>query len=399
MIRQVLSNISNQYISNKGLDFKNNSMVRYLESECKQDFINSGIVDPKQYIVEGSAGKGNWAAVPWICIFDKDISVSARKGYYIVYLFTADMSGVYISLGQGWTYYKDTFGRKEGYKRIAQIADYWRVILKSCLGHFSKDPINLKAEGFKTDLPKGYERGHIFGKYYNANNLPAEDELVRDLQIMITLFRELKGNLIGDYIDTNNFLFRTRSINEIDKPDSMGAKIDKIITNMGKDTHINAQSVLPDIYNESGFTRASITTGSNGRQTDYEENSKKHRRLGLAGEYMVLNQLIKDGYEVEHVAVTKNDREGYDIKACKDDQELHIEVKTTTGGINVPFYLTSKEIEHSNHYADIYYLYRIYNFDGEKGDLFVLTGDVTKVLKLEAQSFISKGLLLKEEVK
>src|SRR5262249_52580282 len=37
--------------------------------------------------VEGSAGAGNWAAVPWISVFDPAITTSATRGYYVVYLF------------------------------------------------------------------------------------------------------------------------------------------------------------------------------------------------------------------------------------------------------------------------------------------------------------------------
>src|SRR5262249_8272121 len=32
-------------------------------------------------IVEGSAGAGNWAAVPWISVFDPAITTSATRGY------------------------------------------------------------------------------------------------------------------------------------------------------------------------------------------------------------------------------------------------------------------------------------------------------------------------------
>lgn len=41
-------------------------------------------------VVEGSAGAGNWAAVPWISVFDPAITTSATHGYYVVYLFHAE---------------------------------------------------------------------------------------------------------------------------------------------------------------------------------------------------------------------------------------------------------------------------------------------------------------------
>ncbi|MDI5789132.1 DUF3578 domain-containing protein [Bacillus licheniformis] len=40
--------------------------------------------------------------------FLKNLTTSATRGYYIVYLFSADGSGVYVSLNQGWTYFKES---------------------------------------------------------------------------------------------------------------------------------------------------------------------------------------------------------------------------------------------------------------------------------------------------
>jgi 5-methylcytosine-specific restriction protein A len=48
-------------------------------------------------LVEGSPGQGNWAAVPWISVFDPAITTSATRGYYVVYL-SMRMSQWFISL-------------------------------------------------------------------------------------------------------------------------------------------------------------------------------------------------------------------------------------------------------------------------------------------------------------
>lgn len=56
------------------------------------------LVDGRQYLVEGSSGAGNRADMPWICIFDRDITESATYSIYICYLFRADMTGAYLSL-------------------------------------------------------------------------------------------------------------------------------------------------------------------------------------------------------------------------------------------------------------------------------------------------------------
>lgn len=51
-------------------------------------------VGEQPFIVEGSVGKGNWAETPWIAIFDPLVRESAQQGYYVVYLFRPDGSGV-----------------------------------------------------------------------------------------------------------------------------------------------------------------------------------------------------------------------------------------------------------------------------------------------------------------
>ncbi len=392
MIRKVLLDITSQYLNAKKAALNGHPLYNYLKTGCSQQFYGTGIIDIYQYEVRGSAGITEWASVPWIAVFDKQISTVASKGYDIVYLFTGDMKGVYISLNQGWTYFKSNYGQKVGAIKIKQVVKYWQATLKSGLGAFTYDPINLKAKGFRTNLPKGYELGHICGKYYDANNLPSENELVRDLQNMISLFRELKGHFKGDFEKTNNYLFQTNIVDVEEDFDNLYNKIDKIIISNGNSTQLNLKSDLPMINSQSSNTSNQSIITSNSKQTDYELKNKKQQKLGLAGEYMVIKLLKSKGFTVEHVSKTRNDREGYDIKAIDiGGKELHIEVKTTTGGINAPFYLTDNELEHSRKYADIYYLYRIYNFDGEKGDFFIIEGDVSNYMVLETKIYITNG--------
>lgn len=52
------------------------------------------LVDDPSYLVEGSAGVGNWAETPWVAIFDPLVTTSAQRGYYIVFLIRGDGAGV-----------------------------------------------------------------------------------------------------------------------------------------------------------------------------------------------------------------------------------------------------------------------------------------------------------------
>jgi 5-methylcytosine-specific restriction protein A len=63
-------------------------------------------------LVEGSAGAGNWAAVPWISVFDPAITTTATQGYYVVYLFHTTDAVVHLSLNQGTTKVREESGAR-----------------------------------------------------------------------------------------------------------------------------------------------------------------------------------------------------------------------------------------------------------------------------------------------
>ena len=66
------------------------------------DFIRNDLADPfreklntDKYLVSGNSGMGKWPIVPSLRISNKEITTSSEKGYYIIYLFKEDMTGVY----------------------------------------------------------------------------------------------------------------------------------------------------------------------------------------------------------------------------------------------------------------------------------------------------------------
>jgi len=159
-------------------------------------YLKSGLSRSK-YLIKGSIGKGNPSEIPWICIFDLEITNSAQHGYYIAFLFDSKMQGVYLSLNQGWTQYENEFGIKEGKIQIKKNSLLARSFIFSDQG-FSHDPINLHSN---SKLAKGYETGNICSKFYSVNDFPEEDELLDDLRILIGVYRELKGHVGSHIID------------------------------------------------------------------------------------------------------------------------------------------------------------------------------------------------------
>jgi len=148
------------------------------------------------YKFKGSVGQGQLADLPHLCIFDTEITYSAQRGYYIVYLFKEDMSSVYLSLNQGWTQYENKFERNRGKIELRKNTILAQNLLRSMNG-FSLDPISLTARVHR--LGVGYEIGNICSKRYDKENLPSDEELINDLRNLVGVYKELKG-LVGKSI-------------------------------------------------------------------------------------------------------------------------------------------------------------------------------------------------------
>ena len=79
-------------------------------------------LDQSIYCVKGSVGAGRWTDVPWVAIFDKRITTSARKGVYIVYLFNKDNKTLFLTLNQGATNILERGGFHSGDSLFTGIA-------------------------------------------------------------------------------------------------------------------------------------------------------------------------------------------------------------------------------------------------------------------------------------
>ncbi|HEY4543644.1 MAG TPA: DUF3578 domain-containing protein, partial [Tissierellaceae bacterium] len=107
-LKDALVHIMENYTKEKLNLFKENDIAVFLRQEVTSIIEReiSGL-SKNEFIIKGSAGAGNWAEIPWICIFNKNITISAQKGIYIVFLFSSDMKRVYLSINQGFTFYKE----------------------------------------------------------------------------------------------------------------------------------------------------------------------------------------------------------------------------------------------------------------------------------------------------
>jgi len=123
------------------------------------------------------------------------------------------------------------------------------------------------------------------------------------------------------------------------------------------------------------------------------------QKYGLPGEEIVLayervrlsNAKRADlAARVRHVAVEEGDGAGYDVLSYEEDgKELYVEVKTSTGGKESMFFLTSNELAFAERYPDQYAIYRVYAYDPRQriGKLFVLRGDPKAHVELTPTQF------------
>lgn len=149
-----------------------------------------------KYRVEGSIGQfNNWAWIPWlkIALKDKNVHISTQEGYYLVYLFDEQMDGVYLSLNQGWTYYKNKYGDNElANEKVQKVSTKLRDLVCPRLNSDYMSNIDLKTEG---KYGRGYEKSHIIGKYYSANNIPKDSVLIKDLEEMLQVYNDLAAQM------------------------------------------------------------------------------------------------------------------------------------------------------------------------------------------------------------
>lgn len=134
------------------------------------------------------------------------------------------------------------------------------------------------------------------------------------------------------------------------------------------------------------------------RRVDYLAREAANRQLGANGEVLVVSyeraRLSSLGLDnladrVEHVAVTRGDGLGYDVRSFSPaGSERFIEVKTTQLGPLTPFYVTAGEMRFSSEHEDSYSLYRVYDFAMDPR-MFALEGRVDQTCSLAPAQYVA----------
>ncbi|WP_441157296.1 MrcB family domain-containing protein [Micromonospora sp. H33] len=265
--------------------------------------------------VDGGGRRGSYGPVPWVRIFSRHYAPTAQEGFYLVYLFAADGSRVYLSLMQGTSEFRA--GKRRPAKDrdlIASRSVEARTSLRSMAGTSSDaeniDTIDLAADVLSSVGSESrrrihnYEAGTVLARCYNSRQLPAGDGLFQDVIDMLPLLA---------------YLYR----------EPVALDLSRLTEAAGR--------APQDVVNRAGQGVARLRQG---RLLD----PVIRKAIEVRAEDLAEADLHKWGWEVDRVGAYNR---GYDLD-CRnpDGRTLHVEVKgTQSHGDEVV--LTPNEVRHN----------------------------------------------------
>ncbi|MFB7816389.1 MrcB family domain-containing protein [Paenibacillus chitinolyticus] len=190
-LRQALEDTLNTYTAAKNEPFANHALGTLFRRTIPE-YINSQPFINENYKVQGSIGQGNWVTIPWIAILDKRITEKIQSGEYITYLFSADMTSVYLTLMQGVDNPLKERGRKEGHRYLAQKVQELRGLLP--LEGMQKDNNMFLAP---SGLGRDYQVSTVAYIRYDKDHLPEEDQLLADLENVMNNYKLYVDHVVG----------------------------------------------------------------------------------------------------------------------------------------------------------------------------------------------------------
>lgn len=188
MLRDALNHIGINYPTASKEQYANHPMARYIRNEFRNELSKALGEEGNLLRTKGGAGASNWPTVPWGAVFNPLVTTSATRGYYVVFLFSAEEPKAYLSLNQGTTTVVKEFGHRRGRQVLRDRATLIRARLQEFASVF---PIHSIRLGSVAELPRDYEAGHAIGSEYNLLDLPAEELMRNDLRRMVQAYSTL----------------------------------------------------------------------------------------------------------------------------------------------------------------------------------------------------------------
>ena len=145
--------------------------------------------------VQGKDGDGNKAEIPWVRLGSKELSPSAMKGWYVVFLFSATGSNCYLSLGHSSMIYEGDSTEKRYQKPLPpELADEmmkWgreKLQLGDIKNPRLKFKMDLEAKGI---LAEAYNRTSLCGFEYSKTEIPKDDQIISDVEFLLEMLSKI----------------------------------------------------------------------------------------------------------------------------------------------------------------------------------------------------------------
>ena len=130
---------------------------------------------------EPGGRQGYFGPLPWVRVYSPDYAPSAQAGIYLVYIFAADGSRVYLSLMSGTSEFRSGHMRAITDTRAALSIDLGSAGLRS---HDSRA------------RARAYEHANILAHEYLSGTILGDGQLLADLAGMLPLLAHLYGRVI-----------------------------------------------------------------------------------------------------------------------------------------------------------------------------------------------------------
>lgn len=225
-----------------------NKFPKYLEKISNDPEITKHKHNYRAY--SSYQGAGSWFKTPWTILYDKNIEENedfTNMPYYILYIFSEDLKGVYLSLSLSWgnhgdvpeeikSKWTDEENRRSLRNRASEIRNRIEKVVEI-------------PDDFKNKLTNSpWEPTTIYGKYYNRQSLPPQEMLQNDLIELLKYHNELIDIEYGETVKTSS---------------------DEI-------TEIEPQKIILELFKDFNKDYLSIQEGQ-GHLRAYSETSKRFR--------------------------------------------------------------------------------------------------------------------------
>lgn len=153
---------------------------------------------PFEVHIQSGGRKGKYGPIAWVRLYSKAHSPSAKHGHYLVYLFAADGSTIYLSLNQGTSERRPGSPRPvKGGAQLRSMATEARHLLKewTTSPRFSRAEIGIDLgsshmshlSDYSLGRIRNYEDANIIAFRYNTETIPNDGILLQDLSDMLPL--------------------------------------------------------------------------------------------------------------------------------------------------------------------------------------------------------------------